>query len=62
MEFSEALKLMQIEKECVIRNSVHICDRQCECCDLVQKDTDLIDAFQMAIFALKKMIVAEEDE
>ena len=62
MEFSEALELMKIEKECVIRNSVEICNRDCGKCDLAQKDTDLIEAFQMAIFALKKVIEAEEGE
>lgn len=58
MEFSDALRLMQIEKECIIRNSVEICNRDCGKCDLAQEDTDLIEAFQMAIFALKKL--AEE--
>ena len=62
MEFSEALELMKIENECVIRNSVEICNRDCGKCDLAQEDTDLIEAFQMAIFALKKVIEAEEGE
>lgn len=62
MEFPEALELMKIEKECVIRNSVEICNRDCGKCDLAQEDTDLIEAFQMAIFALKKVIEAEEGE
>lgn len=62
MEFSEALELMKIEKECVIRNSVEICNRDCGKCNLAQEDTDLIEAFQMAIFALKKVIEAEEGE
>lgn len=62
MEFSEALELMKIEKECVIRNSVEICNRDCGKCDLAQKGTDLIEAFQMTIFALKKLIEAEEEE
>ena len=48
MEFSDALRLIGIEKECVIRNSVGICNRNCGECDLAQKDTDLIETFQMA--------------
>lgn len=60
MEFTDALRLMGIEKRCVQRNSLSLCDRQCERCDLVQEDTDLIEAFQMAEFALKKLI--EEDK
>lgn len=60
MEFTDALRLMGIEKRCVQRNSLSLCYRQCERCDLVQEDTDLIEAFQMAEFALKKLI--EEDK
>ena len=56
MEFTDALRLMGIEKKCVQRNSLELCDRRCEHCDLVQKDTDLIEAFQMAEFALRKLI------
>lgn len=62
MEFTDALKLMQIEKECVIRNSTGMCKHKCENCDLVQKDTDLIEAYQMAAFALKRVIESEESE
>lgn len=56
MEFKRALELMRIEKECVMRNATSSCDRDCAKCDLVQEDTDLIEAFQMAIFALEKLI------
>ena len=52
MEFSRAYELMDIELQCVRRNSTGICDRKCEKCDLVRKDTDLIEAYQMAKFAL----------
>lgn len=61
-ELTDALRLMNIEKECVIRNSIEICDRDCAKCDLVQEDTDLIEAFQMAIFALKQLIKSGKDE
>ena len=60
MEFTDALRIMGIEKECVYRNSTGICKHNCGGCDLVQKDTDLIEAYQMAAFALKRLI--EEDE
>lgn len=55
MEFSQAYDLMEIELQCVQRNVLG-CDRQCEKCDLVQKDTDLIEAYTMAKFALKHLI------
>jgi len=53
MEFKDAYNLMDIELKCVRRNSTHTCNRECDKCDLVQKDTDLIEAYQMAKFALK---------
>ena len=53
MEFSRAYELMDIELQCVRRHSIGICNRNCENCDLVQKDTDLIEAYQMAKFALR---------
>lgn len=53
MEFERAYELMDIELQCVRRNSIHGCDRVCGKCDLAQKDTDLIEAYQMAKFALK---------
>ena len=56
MEFKDAYNLMDIELECVRRNSTHTCNRECDRCDLVQKDTDLIEAYQMAKFALKKLM------
>ena len=39
----------------------NMCDRDCGKCDLVQKDTDLIEAFQMAKFALNKLVEEQED-
>lgn len=60
MEFTDALRLMGIEKECVIRNSTGICKHNCGGCDLVQNDTDLIEAYQMAIFALGHIVVEEK--
>ena len=59
MEFPDALRIMGIEKECIYR-SVY-CGRKCEKCDLVQKDTDLIEAYQMAEFALEKLISEDGD-
>ena len=52
MEFERAYELMDIELQCVHRNIIG-CDRDCANCDLVQKDTDLIEAYQMAKFALR---------
>lgn len=56
MEFARAYELMDIELQCVRRNSTGQCNRECDKCDLVQKDTDLIEAYQMAKFALNKLV------
>lgn len=55
MEFKRAYELMDIELQCIRRNIVKSCDRDCGKCDLVQRDEDLIEAFQMAKLALDKM-------
>lgn len=60
MEFKDAYNIMDIEINCIHRNITHTCDRKCENCDLVQKDTDLIEAYQMAKFALKKLCKSNE--
>ena len=60
MEFPYALKLMKEEKECCIRNSSGLCSI-CTDCDIAHYDEDMIEAFQMAIFALEQLIKAEEE-
>jgi hypothetical protein len=56
MDLPQVLQLMRIEKECVERNSYHVCDRQCESCDLVQEDSDIIEAYQTVELILEQMI------
>ena len=58
MEFSDGLKLMAVEKECVIRNSVGICERACDSCDLLQDADELIEAYEMAEYALQRLTEA----
>ena len=55
MEMSEAVKLMQIEKKCIIRQipASPTCDRRCEACDLVQDTDTLLEAYDCAIDAMK---------
>lgn len=61
MEFSRAYELMDIELQCILRNQLKLCDRKCDKCDLVQKDSDLIEAYQMAKFAIKTVMRGEDD-
>lgn len=50
MTIDEAIKVIQTEKECVSRKQ---CDRDCAKCDLVMRDTEIINAYEMAISALQ---------
>ena len=44
MTIDEAIKLVKIERECVIR--ADHCDRKCEKCDLVQDANIIIDMYE----------------
>ena len=44
MSIDEAMALVKIERECVIRADV--CDRKCEKCDLFQDSTELTDMYE----------------
>ena len=44
MTIDEAIALVKIERECIIRADV--CDRKCEKCDLVQDSGKLIDMYE----------------
>ena len=55
MKPSEALKIMQIEKECVLRQDTNKCNRDtcgCQCCDLIQDADKVVTAYELAILAL----------
>lgn len=51
MTENEAVKYIQIEKECINRD----CDRNCAKCDIVQEVDDLNSAYDAAIKALKEV-------
>ena len=44
MTIDEAIALVKIERECVIRADA--CDRKCEKCDLLQDSTELTDMYE----------------
>ena len=44
MAIDEAIALVKIERECVIRADA--CDRKCEKCDLLQDSTELTDMYE----------------
>ena len=45
----KVIELLRIEKECVFRNSAHLCTRRCDACDLVQNDKELLEMYDAAI-------------
>jgi hypothetical protein len=47
MDTSEMLRLLKIERECVMR--ANTCGRDCANCDLVQDDDILIDMYNSVI-------------
>lgn len=47
------IELLEIEKECIRRNSCGECSRACHICELVQDDTDLIEMYAEVIARMK---------
>lgn len=60
MDCKRALELLRIEQECVNRNALKACDRDCGKCDLAQEDTEVFEAFEEAIIAMEEKIGKEE--
>ena len=56
MKASEAIEILENEMLCV--RMANTCDRKCEHCDLVREDADILDAYAMAIGALKLLLEA----
>ena len=58
MTTEQAIKLMQVEVACIERasNIDHPCTRECETCELIQKSTDLLAAYSMAVDALRTQL------
>lgn len=52
MTRNDAVNIIRKERACVIR--ADICGRDCARCDLVMKTEDIIEAYDMAIFALMR--------
>lgn len=52
MTTERAIKVIQTEKKCVLRN-IRGCDRECGKCDLVLPDDEILTAYDMAIELLK---------
>ena len=55
MTEQEAIRIMMTEKHCVERNIKHECDRDCVKCDLLMKDNDVLNGYDMAIKTLEEV-------
>ena len=53
MKVERIIELLEIEKECVLRNASGECNRYCAGCDLLQDDTELHEMYTEAIALLK---------
>ncbi len=56
LSIEKAMKLMKIEKECVLRQDTDKCNRDecgCQCCDLVQDPDEIVEAYDVAIDCMK---------
>ena len=51
MTKERAIEVIETEEKCVLRN-IRGCDRDCEKCDLVLPDEDILTAYKMAKEAL----------
>ena len=58
LSIDEAIALVKIERECVIRADV--CDRKCEKCDLVQDSTELTDMYEQLAEWLEELKAIKE--
>ena len=48
-------ELMQSEKTCIVRNRYGKCSRKCADCDLVQDNSDLIEAYDKVLSLLSTL-------
>lgn len=53
MTVERMIELLEIEKECVLRNAIGECNRYCAGCDLLQDDTELHEMYTEALALLK---------
>lgn len=54
MTADEAIKVMQVERECVMRNDSHQCNRDCAVCDLVLPTEYVLDAYDEVLKMFNK--------
>jgi len=58
MEYKTVIEVLENEKECVKR--ANICDRECQVCDLVRHDDEILEALNIAIELVKAKIESKK--
>ena len=58
MRSEEVIEVIENEKECVRRAG--ICDRECQVCDLVRNDEEILEAYDQSIKAIRRLQKIEE--
>ena len=53
MTKDRAIEIIKTERLCVLKNENKSCDRDCAKCDLVMETDEIIEAYNMAVEALK---------
>ena len=53
MSGDEVIEVIENEKECVKRAG--ICDRECQVCDLVRNDEEILEAYDQSIKAIRRL-------
>lgn len=54
-DISSTIRILEIEKTCVLRQDTPECNRECANCDLVQNADEVISAYDTAITFLKQI-------
>ena len=54
-DLTKTIKMLEIEKTCVLRQDTPECNRECSNCDLVQNADEVISAYDTAITFLKQI-------
>lgn len=55
-DLTSTIRIMEIEKQCVLRQDTPQCTRECSFCDLVQNADEVISAYDTAINILKQLL------
>lgn len=53
MNADRAIEVIKTERLCVLKNENKSCDRNCAKCELVMETEEIIEAYNMAVLALK---------